>query len=231
MRSMRIASPLVALIAVTACGCAKRQEVPPEPAASASAPIQITVPGTATATADSIASAAAAPSGTGESSTAPEPVVEPEDAGPPAAVCPPMPARRPADFSVLYEVYTAPIRGSIHAYGLIVGNGDTCREEDKGPAFYHDGFSLRCVHADSAALDHLYAEIRARGFTGMRQASGTEHGPRHVARRAVVRYQGKRCERIDSFGKPIERRYNEGFLLVMDAIAAVLNPKPASTPL
>jgi hypothetical protein len=228
--SMRLAPPLAALIAAFACGCAKPPEVRPEPAGSASAPIPITMLDVATATADASAGAEAVRGGADGSSTAPEPVVEPEDAGPPSAVCAPMPARRPVDFSTLYEVYTAPIRGNVHAFGQIVGSGGACHDDGGGPAFYRDGLALRCVHGDAAALDHLYAVLVARGFTRMRQSIGMLHGPRHVARRVVVRYGGKRCELVDAYGKPLERRDEEGFSLVMDAIGEVLHPKPTSAP-
>ncbi len=130
--------------------------------------------------------------------------------------CAPLPAKRPADFSVLYEIYTQPREGGRHTYRRIDPEGAACRD-DQGPGLYHDDLALECVQGNGAVMDKLYAEIRSRWFAAMRQSTDEMSGPRHHASRVVVGYQGKRCERMDTFRIPIEGVSWERYMGLFDA--------------
>jgi hypothetical protein len=98
----------------------------------------------------------------------------------------------------------------------IVAEGAACRDDGDGPGLYYDDLALDCLHGSGVVMDQLYAEIRGRGFTGMRQGNDGMHGPRHHATRVVLRYQGKRCEREDVFAIPIERTSWEKYTGLFD---------------
>jgi hypothetical protein len=211
---MRNALPLAALVAALSCSRGRPVEVPPEPVAPLAAPGPVaslaapepraTPPESAGAVATPSASAAPAPVETAPVVARTEARETLEQSKKRLAVpCAPLPAKRPADFSVLYEIYTAPRRGHIHSYRRIDPEGVAC-QDDRGPTLYHDDLALECVHGDGAVMDKLYAELQARGFTAIREGTEELHGPRHRASRVVVRYQGMRCEREDSYGIPIE---------------------------
>ena len=211
---MRNALALAALVATLSCSRERPVEARAQPVASVAAPQPTGAPAES-------ASAVATPSGSASAMAAP--VVASTEARESlehmrkrlAVPCGPLPAKRPADFSVLYEVYTQPREGGHHVYRRIGPEGAACRD-DEGPALYYDDLALQCVQGNGAVMDKLYAEIRGRWFTAMRQSTDEMHGPRHHASRVVVGYQGKRCERMDTFGIPIERISWERYMGLFD---------------
>jgi hypothetical protein len=146
----------------------------------------------------------------------------------PGALCQPMPVRRPDDFSVLRELWSAlPDEPVSHTFSRVVAEGTACRDDGDGPAFYLDGDGPTCMYASPTTLDRLYATIRSRRFVALRPAELPALGPRHVAMRIVVRYQGKLCERMVSFQRTLESDDIPDFLALLDAIKASIKEMSA----
>jgi hypothetical protein len=121
-----------------------------------------------------------------------------------------MPAARPGNFHVLYELCTFPHGGEHRCQRFtVVREAEDCPREGA------------CYRPAAAALDGLYRDLRTQGFTGL---VGGMFGGHHVSRRLVAVYGARSCEVLAAPMHAIENWQRLGSL--MDRVAEVANSAP-----
>ncbi len=125
-----------------------------------------------------------------------------------ATACQPLPAVRPADWSVRFERTTLPIHGPHTREGLTLAA--SCDHRGK-----------TCEVTAPADLDALYATFRRLGFSGDWEVNARDiRSPHHGSRELSARWGVVECRVHDGRGTWVDPAHEGDFRALIDAFAA-----------